>query len=87
MKHEWQTFHDEVEVPGVHSIHLALPMAAAIDNGSAHLDLSVTIESLPSPPGDECGEEGSGQAGVEGGLDVDDSGIGAGPLRDGGVFT
>ena len=87
MKHEGQTFHDEVQVPGDHSVHLALPMPTAIDNGSAHLDLSVPIESLLSQHSDERGEEGSGQAGVEDGLDADDSGIGASPLRDGGVFT
>jgi len=62
-------------------------MPPAIDNGSAHLDLSVPIESLLSQHGDERGEEGSGQAGVEDGLEVDDSVIGAGPMRDGGVFT
>jgi len=86
LKHERQAFHNEVEVPCDYSFHLALPMPTAIDNGSAHLDLSVTIEPLLAQHGDERGEEGSGQAEVEDGLDVDDSGIGASPLRDGGVF-
>ena len=44
LKHERQTFHDEVEVPGDRSVHLALPMPTGIDNRSTHPDLSVTIE-------------------------------------------
>jgi len=87
LKHQRRVFHDEVEVPGDNSFHPALPMAAANDNGSTHPDLNVPIEPLLSQHGEERSEEGSGQAGVEDGLDVDDSGIGAGPLRDGGVFT
>ena len=87
MKRERQTSHDEVEVPGDHSVHLGLQMPTAIDNGSVHLDLSITIEPFLSQHGDEHGEEGSGQAGVEDGSDVDDSGIGVDPFRDGGVFT
>jgi len=66
---------------------ILLPKAAAIDDGYVHLDLSVMIEPLFSQHGDKHCEEGSGQARVEDGLDVDDSGIGAGPLRDGSVFT
>ena len=87
LKHEGQTFHDEVEVLGDHPVHLALPMATAIGNGSAHLDLSVTNVPLLAQHGDGRGEEGSGRAGVEDGLDVDDSGIGAGLLRDSVVFA
>ena len=62
-------------------------MPTVINNGSAHFDLSVTIEPLLAQRDDERGEEGSGQAGVEDGLDVDDSRIGAGPLRNSGIFT
>ena len=46
LKHERQTFHGKVEMPGDHSVHLALPMPTAINGGSTHLDLSVTIEPL-----------------------------------------
>ena len=46
LKHERQRLHDEVEVPGNHSVHLTLSMPTAVDNGSTHLDLGITIEPL-----------------------------------------
>jgi len=69
------------------TIPFILPTVTAIDNGSAYLDLSLTIEPLLSQHGEKHDEEGSGQAGVEDGLDVDDSEIRASVLRDSGVFT
>ena len=56
-------------------------MSAPIDDGSTHLHLGITVKPLFSQHGDERGEEGSGQTGVEDGLDVDDGGIGTTPLR------
>ena len=50
-------------------------MPTAIDNGSTHIILRITIEPLLPQHGDECGEEGSSQTRVKNGLNVDDSGI------------
>ena len=61
LEHEGQTFHDEVEMPGDHPVHLALTMPTAINNGPAHLHLGVTVEPLLAQHGDERGEEGSCQ--------------------------
>ena len=68
-------------MPGDYPVYLVLPMATAIDNGSTHLDLSVTVEPLLIQHGDELGEVGSGQAGVKDGLDVYDGGTRVSPLR------
>ena len=87
MEHEGQTFHDEVEVPGEHSVHLALSMPTAIDNRSTHLDLCITIEPLLAQHGDERGEEGSGQTRVKDGLNVNNGRIGAIPFRELGIVT
>ena len=87
LEHERQTFHDEIEAPGDHSVHLALSMLTAVDNGSTHLNLSVTVEPLLAQHGDERGEKGSGQARIKNGLDVDDGGIGAIPLRESGIVA
>ena len=59
-------------------------MSAAIDNGSAHIDLRVTIEPLLAQHGDKRGEEGSNQTRIKGGRDVDDSRIGATPSSESG---
>ena len=60
-------------------------MPTAIDNGSTHLNLSVTIEPLLAQHGDKRGEEGSSQTAVKDGLDADDNGIGAGPFGKSGI--
>jgi len=62
-------------------------MLTAVDNGSTHLELGITVEPLLAQHGDERGEEGSGQARVKNGLDVDDGGIGAIPLRESGIVA
>jgi len=62
-------------------------MSTAIDDGCTYLDLSVTVEPLLSQHDDGRGGEGSSQAGVKDGLNVDDSRIGASPLRDSGIVT
>ena len=41
-----ETFHDEIETPGNHAVHLPLSMTTAVDNGSANFDLRVTVEPL-----------------------------------------
>jgi len=56
-------------------------MPTAIDNGSAHLNLSITIEPSLARHGDKRGEEGSSQTSVKDGLDADDNQIGARPFR------
>ena len=81
LEHERRAFHDKVEMPCDHSVHLALSMSTAINSWFARLRLDITVEPLFAQYGDERGEEGKGQTGVEDGLDVDDSGIGATPLR------
>ena len=60
-------------------------MSTTIDNGPTHLNLRVSVEPLFSQHGYERGEESGGQTRVKDGLDVDDSGIGATPLRESGV--
>jgi len=60
-------------------------MPTAIDNGSAHLNLRITIEPLLAQHGDKRGEERSSQTAVKDGLDADDNGIGAGPFRKSGI--
>ena len=82
LEHERQTFHDEVEVPCDHSIHLTLPMAATIDDRPAHLCLRVTVEPLLAQHGNERGEERSGQTRIEDSLDVYYGGVGTRPLRE-----
>ena len=81
LEHEGQTFHDQGEAPDDHSVHLALSMPTAINCGSAHLRLSITVKPLFTQHGEEGGEEGSGQTRVKDGLDVYGGGVGAGPLR------
>ena len=71
MKHEGQKFHDEVEVPGGHSVHLALSIPTAIDNGSTHLNQGITVEPLLAQHCDEGGEEGGRQTRIKDGLDAD----------------
>ena len=83
MKHKGQIFHDEIEMPGNHPVHLPLSMSATIDNGSAHLDPGVTVEPLLAQHRNERGEEGGGQARVEDRLDMDYGRVRAGPLREG----
>ena len=85
LNYEWQTTRSKHRV--TNSVHLALSMLIAIDDGSAHLGLSVTVQSLLAQHGDERGEEGSGQSGVKGRLDVDDSGIRTSQLRDSGAIA
>jgi len=72
-------------MPGDHPVHFALSMPTAIDNGPAHLNLSITIEPLLAQHGDKRGEEGSSQTAVKDGLDADDNGIGARPFRKSGI--
>jgi len=87
LEHEGQTLHDKVEVPGGHTIHLALPVSASIDDGSTHIHLSISGEPLFAQHGEKRGEEGSSQTRVQDGLDVNDGGIGAGPLGESGIGT
>jgi len=61
-------------------------MATTINNGSTHLDLSVTVEPLLVQNCDERGEEGSGQGGVKDGLDVYNGGTRVSPLSPVGTF-
>jgi len=60
-------------------------MPTAIDNGSAHLNLGVTIEPLLAQHGDKRGEEGSSKTRVKDGLDADYNGLGATPRSEGGI--
>ena len=69
-------------MPGDHPVYLALAVPTAIDDRPAQLVLGVTVEPLLSQHGDERREEGSCQTRVKDGLDVDDGGIGASPLRE-----
>ena len=74
-------------MPGVHTVHLALSSPTAINDGSAHIRLGITVKRSLSQQGDERSEEGSGQTRVKDALDVNDRGIGPGPLRESGVGT
>ena len=87
LEHERQAFHDEVEMPGVHSVHLALSISTAVNDGPTLLYLGITVEPLFSQHGNECGKEGSGQTSVERSSNMDSIGARSGPLREGGSGT
>ena len=87
LEHQGQTFHDEIKVPGDHSVHLALSMSTTVNDRSTHLHLGISVKPLFAQHGYERGEEGSGQTRVKDSIDVDSSGIGASPLREGGCGT
>jgi hypothetical protein len=80
---EW-TFHEGVDVPDNHSVHVVLSMPSAVDNESTHLSLSVAIKSLLAQHGNNRGERCS-QTRIKDGLDVDDSRIGVTPWGGGGI--
>ena len=84
LEHQGQAFHDEVEAPCDHSVHLVLSISTTIDNGSTNLRLGIAVDPLPAQHGDEHGEEGNTQTGVRGVLDVDNGWIGAIPSRESG---
>ena len=86
MEHEGQTFHHESEPPGDHSVHLAFPLSTAFNDGST-LHRGITVQPLLSQHGDEGAKEGSRQTRVEDGLDANDGGIRASPLRESGIGT
>ena len=86
-EYEGQTLHDEIEVPGVHSANLALSTPTAVNDRSTCLQLGIMVEPLLAQRGDKCGEEGSGQTCVKDGLDFDNGGIRASPLRANGGGT
>ena len=69
-------------MPGGHSDRFADSIPTAIDDGSPDLHLGKPVEPLLAQRCDECGEEGSSQAGVEDGLDVDDGRIRTSPFRE-----
>ena len=81
LEHHGQAFHDEVEMPGVHSVHLALSISAAVDDRSTHLRLRITFEPLFAQHRDKRGEKGSGQTGVKCGSDADSVGTRTSPWR------
>ena len=81
MKHEGQAFDNEIEMPSDHPIHLSLSMAAAIDDGSAHFGLGVTIEPFIANWNERS--EGGGRTGVKNRSDVNHSRDWAVPLEDG----
>ena len=83
LEHEGQAFHNEVEVPGVHSVHLALSIPTAVNDRSTLLHLRIAVEPLFTQHRDERGEKGSGQTCVKDGLDTDDIGVRAAPLTEG----
>jgi hypothetical protein len=46
LKHDGQAFHNNLEMPGDHPAHLALPVPTAIDYRPAHLYSGITLEPL-----------------------------------------
>jgi hypothetical protein len=60
-------------------------MATAIDNGSTHLDLSITIEPLFAQHGNKCGKERCSQTRIKDGPDVDNIRIWAIPWGECGI--
>ena len=87
LEHHGQAFHDEVEMPHLHSVHLALSISTAVDDRSAHLHLGITFEPLLTQHREERGEKGSGQTGVKYGSDADSVGTRTSPLKGGGSGT
>ena len=74
-------------MPGIHSIHLALSIATAVNDGPTLLHLGITVEPLLAQHGDECSQKGSGQTCVRRGSDTDSVGTWTSPLREGGSGT
>jgi len=73
-----------VKVPGGDSAEFALPVLTAFDCGPSQVGQRVSVQPLLSKHRKEGGEEGSGEACVEDGLDLDDHVWGTGPLWKGG---
>ena len=72
-------------MPGDHPVHLTLSVSTAINYRPTHLRLGVTVEPLLTQHGDKRSEKGGSQTGIKDGFNVDDSRIGAIPLRQNGV--
>ena len=87
LEHQGQAFHNKVEVPGVHSVHLALSIPTTVDDRSALLHLRIAVEPLFAQHCEECGEKGSGQTSIKDGLDTDSVGTRTRPLRGNGSGT
>ena len=87
LEQEGQRFHDEIEVPGSHSVHLALSTPTAVNDRSTRLHLGIMVEPLPAQRGEECGEEGNAQTCVKDGQGIGSHGTGASPLRENGSRT
>ena len=83
MKHERERLHGDIEVPGEHSVQLALTVLVAFDRGSSHVDGHVPIEPLLAEHREEGRKYGSGQARVQDALDLDYRTRGTAPLRKG----
>ena len=87
MAHDGQTLHHKVKAPGDHAVHLTLSVSTTINDGPTHIHPGISIEPLLAQHSDEGGKERGGKTRVKDGLDVDDSGIRAGPFREIGVGT
>ena len=44
LEHQGWTLHDELETPDGHTVHLALTVPAAVDEGSMRFDLRISVE-------------------------------------------
>ena len=73
-----------IEVPGDDAIEFALSILAAFDDSPSHVGGSVSIQPLLAEHREKGGEEGSSEACIKDGLDLDDWMRWAGPLGNGG---
>lgn len=79
LEHEWEKFHDQIEMPCCHSVDLPLSVPTAMNERPVHVGLRVSVEPLLAQHGNKCSEERDGQTGKKDGLNADEVGIGAIP--------
>ena len=84
LKHQRQRLHHMVEVPRDDPIQFPLSILAAFDGSPPHVGRRISVQPLFAEHCKEGREKGSGETGVEDGLDLDYRVRRACPLREGG---
>ena len=84
LKHQRQRLHYMVEIPSDDPVELALSILAAFYGRPSHVGRRISVQPLFAEHCKEGREKGSGETGVEDGLDLDYRVRRAGPLCEGG---
>ena len=87
LEHGGEALHDEIELPGIQSVHLALSISTAVNERSTLLRLGINFEPPFAQHHEEHSEKGNAQTGVKRGLDTDSVGNRTRPLRGDGNGT